>query len=410
MNDTIVIIGGGHAAAQLCTSLVDPSLGGLARRVHLVAEEPQLPYQRPPLSKAYLKNPAEALQEFRNEAWFAEQGITLHRGSAATAIDRTAKTVTLANGTVLPYGQLVLATGTRARWLPGLTPDLANVAVVRTADDAQRMRALLDAAQAVTVLGGGFIGLEIAATAQALGKTVTVLEAAPRLLARALSPEMAQHVLDTHRAAGIDVRVGVSVGEFATEGGRLASLAVNGERHAVDLLVLGVGAVPETALAEACGLECANGVVVDAQMRTSDPAILAIGDCTSFPAHGLAASASGRLRLESVQNANDQAKVAAATLAGREASYAALPWFWSEQGTMRLQMCGLMPAEGTRHRRPGANAASFSILHYAGEKLVCVETVNAPMDHMMARKILEAGKSPAPEVACDPAVALKTRV
>jgi 3-phenylpropionate/trans-cinnamate dioxygenase ferredoxin reductase subunit len=171
----------------------------------------------------------------------------------------------------------------------------------------------------------------------------------------------------------------------------------------VDLLVMGIGAVPEESLAKAAGLDCANGVVVDSRMRSSDPAILAAGDCTSFPLHG----SERRLRLESVQNANDQARTVVATLLGRDEPYRALPWFWSEQGSLRLQMAGLMPAEGTRHLRPGATPASFSILHYEGERLACVEGVNAAMDHVMSRKLLEAGRSPAPPLACDPATPLK---
>jgi 3-phenylpropionate/trans-cinnamate dioxygenase ferredoxin reductase component len=399
----LVILGGGHAAAQLCAGLVAEGQGA---RVHLVCEEPDLPYQRPPLSKAYLKKADEPLQPFKTEAWYAEAGITVHRADAATAIDRTARTVTLRSGAVLPYGQLVLATGTRARQLPALPASLVNVATLRTAADAQRLRELFTAAQRVTVLGGGFIGLEIAATAQALGKTVTVLEVAPRLMGRAVSPELSEHVLQTHRANGLDVEVGVTVGDYEVTGDRLAALTVNGQRHEVELLILGIGAVPEDTLARAAGLDCANGVVVDAQMRTSDPAILAVGDCSSFPEHGTGR----RLRLESVANATDQARTAVATLLGREAAYAALPWFWSEQGAMRLQMAGLLPVDAITHRRPGATPATFSLFHYSGERLACVETVNAPMDHMMARKILEAGKSPAPAVACDPAVALKTLV
>jgi len=399
----IVIVGGGHAAAQLCTALVE---GGLGARVHLVCEESRLPYQRPPLSKAFLKGADETVQLHRAEAWYAEAGITLHRADAAVAIDRARQLLRLASGTKLPYGRLVLATGTRARRLPHLAHDLANVAVLRSADDAERLRSQLAAAQQITVLGGGFIGLEIAATARVLGKAVTVLESAPRLLARSVSPEIAEHVLQTHRAAGIDVRLGVAVGGFESQGVRLHALHADGVREGVELLVLGIGAAPEETLAHAAGLDCANGIVVDALMHTSDPAILAIGDCTSFPEHG----SGRRLRLESVQNANDQARTAAATLQGREAPYAALPWFWSEQGAMRLQMAGLMPADGTRHRRPGATPASFSILHYVGERLACVESVNAPMDHLMSRKLLEAGKSPAPALACDPATPMKAFV
>lgn len=399
----IVIVGGGHAGAALCNAL---AAAGLGTRTHLVCGEAELPYQRPPLSKAFLKSPAEAVQPHRNEAWYGEAGITLHRADPALAIDRAARTVSLRSGTTLPYDWLVLATGASARTLPALPATLANVAVLRSAADARRLRTLLEAAQRVTVLGGGFIGLEIAATAALLGKSVSVLEAAPRLLQRSVSPELAEHVLVAHRAAGIDVRLGVTVGDFVVEGGRLAALSVNGRRELVELLVMGIGAAPDTALAQAAGLACDprdGSVLVDGAMRSSDPAILAIGDCASFPEHGSAR----RLRLESVQNANDQARTALATIQGATEPYRALPWFWSEQGPMRLQMAGLMPADGVRHRRPGPTPASFSLLHYVGDRLVCVESVNAPLDHMAARKLLETGKSPAPELACDPAVPLK---
>jgi 3-phenylpropionate/trans-cinnamate dioxygenase ferredoxin reductase component len=407
----IVVVGGGHAAAQLCAAL---ATAGQGARVHLVCEEPELPYQRPPLSKAYLKNPAETLQSFRAEPWFGEAGITVHRADPAVAIDRTRRTVRLRSGAELPYAQLVLATGTRARRLLHLPEVLDNVAVLRTAADAQRLRTLFDATPRLTVLGGGFIGLEIAATARALGKEVTVLESAPRLLMRSVSPELAEHVLQTHRDSGMVIRLGVAVGGFEVEGRRLVALKVEDQREPVELMVLGIGAVPEHSLASDCGLPCENGIVVDECMRTSDPAVLAIGDCTSFPeqvGNAPGATQSGRrLRLESVQNANDQARTAAATLLGREEPYRALPWFWSEQASLRLQMAGLMPPGGTRHRRNGASAASFSILHYLGERLVCVESVNAPVDHMAARKLLETGKSPDPAAACDAAMPLKAHL
>jgi len=399
----IVIVGGGHAGAQLCNALAGAGLGA---RVHLVCDEAELPYQRPPLSKAFLKDAQQAVQLHRAEPWFAEAGITLHRGDAAVAIDRAAHTVRLRSGAVLPYAQLVLATGAVARTLPALPATLANVAALRSAADALRLRGLLGAAQQVTVLGGGFIGLEIAATARALGKQVTVLESAPRLLSRSVSPELAEHVLDTHRASGIDLRLGVKVDDFAIVDDRLASLNVDGQPQAVELLVMGIGAAPRMQLAQEAGLACDNGIVVDEALRTSDPAILALGDCASFPEHG----SGRRLRLESVQNANDQARTALATLTGQHEPYRAPPWFWSEQGSLRLQMAGLMPADGVRHRRPGATPASFSILHYVGDRLACVESVNAPLDHMAARKLLETGKSPAPAVACDPAVALKSLI
>ncbi len=405
-SNDIVIIGGGHAAAQLCTGLVEAGQGA---RVHLVCEETSIPYHRPPLSKAYLKSQDVGPQLHKAEAWYADSGITMHLGDPAVAVDRAARTVTLRSGAVLGWERLVLATGTRARRLPALV-GLENVALLRAADEAAQLRTLLGAARQVTVLGGGFIGLEVAATALALGKAVTVLESAPRLMGRAVSPALSAHVLATHLAAGMDVRCGVRTGAWQTEGRRLAAIEVDGIALPVDLLMVGIGAVPETALAAAAGLECADGIVVDAYMQTSDEAVLAVGDCTRFPDRH-----TGRaLRLESVQNANDQARTAVATLTGAPRPHDAVPWFWSDQGSLRLQMAGLVPAEGTAGAtlvtRPGANPASFSLLHYVDGVLRCVESVNTPVDHIMSRKLLEAGRSPDPAVAADPAVPLKTHL
>ncbi|MBS0451299.1 MAG: FAD-dependent oxidoreductase [Proteobacteria bacterium] len=402
----IVIIGGGHAAAQLCAGLAE---AGQAARLHLVCEEACEPYHRPPLSKTFLKSADQATQPHKPAQWFKDSGIHMHLGDPAVAIDRAAHTVTLKSGAVLPFERLVLATGSRARRLPALgNAELDNVITLRAADEAQRLRDRLAQAQEVTVLGGGFIGLEVACTALALGKKVRVIEVAPRLLGRAVSPALSEHVLQTHRAAGMEIVLGASVGGFQVEGARLASVEVNGQSQPIDLLVLGIGAVPETALAQAAGIECADGVVVDAHMQTSDPAVLAVGDCTRFPDR----RAGRALRLESVQNANDQARTAVATLTGAPRAYDALPWFWSDQGSLRLQMAGLVPAEGTPGfvtvRRPGPNDMAFSLLHYVDGQLVCAESVNAPVDHMMTRKLLEAGKSPAPEQVADAAVPLKS--
>jgi 3-phenylpropionate/trans-cinnamate dioxygenase ferredoxin reductase subunit len=404
MNSNIVIIGGGHAAAQLCAGLVEAGQGA---RIHMVCEETAIPYHRPPLSKTFLKSPDEVPQQHRAEAWYADAGITLHLGDAAQAIDRQARTVTLKSGAVLGWERLVLATGTRARRISALE-GLENVALLRAAHEAVELRDKLAAAQHVTVLGGGFIGLEVAATALALGKQVLVLESAPRLLGRAVSPELSAHVLATHRAAGMDIRVGVKTDVRQVDGNHLTAIEIDGQPQPIDLLLLGIGAVPEVALAQAAGLECADGVVVDAFMQTSDEAILAVGDCTRFPDQ----RSDAPLRLESVQNANDQARTAVATLTGAPRPHDVVPWFWSDQGSLRLQMAGLVPAPGTAGaltvRRPGANPASFSLLHYVEAQLRCVESVNAPVDHLMSRKLLEAGRSPEPSVAADPAVPLKS--
>ena len=406
----IVIVGGGHAGAQLCAALAEAGLGG---QTHLVCAEALLPYQRPPLSKAFLKNLDGALQQHRAEVWYAQAGITLHLGDAALLIDRATRQLHLQSGTTLAYSQLVLATGARARSLPLLPAALHNVAVLRNAADAHALRQRLHSAKSLTVLGGGFIGLEVAATARALGLAVRVIEAAPRLLSRSVSADLAAHILATHQASGIEFVLGARLGAIAHDGQHLHSIEVDGVAQPVELLLLGIGAEPDTTLASAADLVVHNGIVVDAALRSSDPLILAIGDVARFPLASAWATDEGcALRLESVQNANDQARTAAATLLGQPATYAALPWFWSEQGAMRLQMAGLMPqpdAPGVaRHRRPGANDASFSVLHYVGERLVCVESVNAAIDHMMARKLLEAGRHPAPALACDPVLALKS--
>jgi 3-phenylpropionate/trans-cinnamate dioxygenase ferredoxin reductase component len=414
----IVIVGGGHAGAQLCSALAE---AGLAAQVHLVCEEPVVPYQRPPLSKTAIKTIDEPLQWHRAAEWYAEKGVTLHLADAAVAIDRGARKLRLQSGRELDYGTLVLATGARGRTIPGWPAALENVAVVRQAADAARLAPLLAAASSLTVIGGGFIGLEVAACAHGMGKRVRVIEVAPRLLGRAVSPTLSAHVLDVHRASGIDVAVGAqlaAIGDGDVVGERLVSLTVDGRKEPAELVVVGIGATPDVKLAQDAGLACDNGIAVDASMRTSDGHILAIGDCTNFPAHALAPSANGRLRLESVQNASDQARTAALTIQGQAAEYRALPWFWSDQGGLRLQMAGLLPVAAdaqaasriTMHRRPGAKPESFSLLHYDGARLACVESVNAPMDHVASRKLVERGSTLAPEVACDPAVALKKHV
>jgi len=400
-DESIVIVGAGHAAMALCASLAE---AGQGPRVILVSDEHELPYQRPPLSKAFLKNADVAAQVLRDAAWFAAAGIELILGEAALSIDREARTVTLRSGRSLAYGQLVLATGTRARRMPGW-PEAANVHVLRSAEDARALRDGLAASSSVTILGGGFIGLEVAATCAALGKPVTVLEAGPRLMGRAVSEALSAHALQVHRANGVQVQLQATVGEPEFSQARLLRLAGQNGVHDVDVLLLAIGAEPNAELAEAAGLDCDKGIVVDAQMRTSDPQILALGDCAQFPL------GQTRLRLESIQNAQDQARVASSSLLGGSASYQPVPWFWSEQGGMRLQMVGLLgagPAE--TFRREGAQPGAFSLFHYQQGLLRCVESVNAPADYMMARKLLEAGASPPGPQVADPGQPLRALI
>ena len=397
----IVVVGGGHAAAQLCSALVE---GDAAQQLLLVAEEGIAPYQRPPLSKSFLKSAQEAVQLHRDVGWFEQHGVELLLGRKAVAIDRGRRELELDDGQRVAYEQLVLATGARARVFAPFDRPLENVHSLRGAVDASRLRTslLTDARGSLSVLGGGFIGLEVAATARALGWHVQVFEAASRLLSRSVSPTMARHVLEQHLAQGTEVMLESPADGFEVEGRRLQALRMRGRRVDVDQLLLGVGSVASIELAQRAGLKVDQGIVVDASQRSSDASILAIGDCASFP------MGDRYVRLESVQNANAQARVAAAVLMGQVARYRPLPWFWSDQGGMRLQMAGLWREGLTAHERRGATPHSFSLFHYEGERLRCVESVNAPSDHLAARKWLEQEVSPDPGRVRDPSVALKT--
>lgn len=394
----IVIVGAGHAGVQLCASLME---AGQGHRVHLLSAEEELPYQRPPLSKSFLKKAEEAPQLLRDASWFERAGVQLSLGQAVVAIDRQAKTVALGDGRSLDYGHLVLATGTRARTLPDW--EATNVRALRSARDARELRRALAACSALTVLGGGFIGLEVAATGAGLGKPVRVLEVGSRLMGRTVSPALSDHVLQAHRAAGLSIELQTSPRPEFREG-RLTHLTTEFGRHEVDLLLLAVGAQPEFELARAAGLRCDDGIVVDAHLRTSDPHILAIGDCARFP------RGPAHLRLESIQNAQDQARLAASVLLGGPgAPYRPMPWFWSEQGALRLQMVGLLDGGPVQtYRREGAQPGALSLFHYQQGVLRCAESVNAPADYLVARKWLEAGFSPSPYLLTDPAMPLRS--
>ena len=394
----ILIVGAGHASAQLCASLREQGHEG---PITLVGEEPHLPYHRPPLSKTFVKDPEAELTPIRAAAWYAGQGVATRLGERVVAIHRDAREIELAGGERIGYDVLVLATGARAKRLPGLD-GMSNVLLLRAAADASALREAISGIERITVVGGGFIGLEFAASARALGRTVRVIEMAPRLLARAVSPTLSDYVLALHREAGIDIALEARIDEIRSEGGRVTELVVDGRPEPVELLVIGIGAEPNVELAREAGLACDNGIVVDERMRTEDPAILAIGDCTSFPRNG------ARMRLESVQNANDQARTAAATAMGRDEPYGATPWFWTEQGSMRLQIAGLVPPDSVGVRRPGKSPEHFSVLHFADDgRLLAVESVNSPGDHMMARKLVAAGARPDPARITDPVVPLK---
>jgi len=385
----VVIVGAGQAGFQTAASLRQDGFGG---RIALVGDEGSPPYQRPPLSKTFVKEdgPVEALW-FRPEAFFADNRVEARWADPAVAIDRAARRVRLASGDALDYDRLVLATGARNRKLPVQGADLDGVVDLRTAADALDLRARLRTAKRVAVIGAGFIGLEIAATSRILGCDVTVLEAAPRVMGRAVSEELSAHCLERHRAAGVDIRLGAAVARVAGVGRAEAVELGDGGRVPADLVIVGIGVVPNAEMAGAAGLRLDNGIAVDRMLQTSDPAIFAIGDCASFPTPDGA-----RVRLESVQNAADQGRAVARAIAKPDAAapYAEVPWFWSDQGDLRLQMAGLTSGATERIVVGSREGNAFSLLCFAGERLLGVESVNRPADHMAARRLMAVGRAP----------------
>jgi 3-phenylpropionate/trans-cinnamate dioxygenase ferredoxin reductase subunit len=393
MSDGVVIVGAGHAGVQAAASLREE---GFAGPVTLVGDENELPYHKPPLSKAFLKEAEAKPQVLRAEAFYTGAGIALRFGERVAGIDRAARRLELAGGGRLGFDRLILATGSRPRSLPLAGGDLAGIFSLRTVADARAIREHAAGAADVVVLGGGFIGLEIAATLAAGGRRVTVVEAQARLLGRAVAPFISAHVAGRLAAGGVRLLMQTTVERLEGSAGRVAAVVTSaGERVAAEMVLVGVGAVPVTELAESAGLATGNGIRVDAQMRSSVPEILAIGDAVNYR-HWQSGT---DVRLESVQNATDQARLAARTITGHEEPYMAVPWFWSDIGDMKLQMVGL-PGAGDRTVAAGDAAENrFSVFHYQGPALTAIESVNRPADHMLGRKMLAAGFSPTPEQA-----------
>ena len=399
---SIVIIGAGHAGVQAAASLREEGFEG---RIALLSDEHELPYQRPPLSKAFLKGQMDLSGlPLRAEKFFAEHRIDLRLGVAEVRIDRAGRRVELADGGGEPYDHLILATGARARVLraPGL--ELAGVLGLRSIRDAAAIKQALGTAARVVVIGAGFIGLEIAATALGLGRDVTIVEISDRPMGRAISPAMSAFFLDAHKGFGARFELGLGVAALHGEGGRVREVELSdGRRLPADLVIVGVGVTAEDALALEAGLDCGDGIVVDATLVSSDPAISAIGDCARFPHARFGAP----LRLESVQNAADQAKCVARRLVGKPERYDALAWFWSDQGDLKLQIAGLSYGADRWVTRGRPESRAFSVFAFQADRLLAVETVNRGGDHMAARRILAAGMALTPEHAADEGVDLR---
>jgi 3-phenylpropionate/trans-cinnamate dioxygenase ferredoxin reductase subunit len=392
----VVIIGAGHAGSQLAVSL---RAEGYAGAVTLIDASDALPYHKPPLSKTFLKDPTALPQPLRAAAAYEAAGVTRRRGMV-TAIDTAARVVTV-DGEALGYDDLILATGARNRMLPELQ-GAENVHSLRDLADAERLRASLAGADRVTVIGGGFIGLESAAAFAGMGKNVTVLEAAPRVLARVAAPETSARVQAVLAGLGVTLRTGFMAQGYRRDGARVT--AVTGAEGDIpcDLILVGIGAQADMTLAKAAGIACHQGILTDGHLRTSAPHVWAIGDVAETP-HWQADAA---LRVESVQNATDQARHLARQLAGVETgAFRSVPWFWSDIGPLKLQIAGLaLKADRRVVRDDGARLAVF---HLAGNRLVSVETLNSPADHMIARQLLEAGRTPPEAVMQDGPAALK---
>jgi 3-phenylpropionate/trans-cinnamate dioxygenase ferredoxin reductase component len=397
----VLIVGAGHAGFQLAASLRQHGFG---EAICLINDEAHLPYQRPPLSKAYLKGAgAPDSLMFRPDKFYREQNIELI-GDRVASIDRTARRLKLASGASLDYGHLVLATGARNRLLDIPNANLDGVRYLRTLDESEALRQLLAPGQRVVVIGAGFIGLEFAATARAKGLEVDVVELAARVMARAVTAEISEFFQARHTAAGIRIHLGVQVTSIESDGAEVTGVSLSDGRHIpADLVVVGVGVLPNVELAHEAGLPVAAGIIVNDQLLTSDPDISAVGDCALYASQRFG----GSLRLESVQNATDHARCVAARLTGDAKVYDGLPWFWSDQGPDKLQIAGLTTGYDRVVVRGDREQGAFSAFCYKSGQLVGIESINRAGDHMFGRRLLAANGSITPEQAADTSFDLK---
>jgi 3-phenylpropionate/trans-cinnamate dioxygenase ferredoxin reductase component len=390
MKADVIIAGAGHAGGMCAVSLRQAGFGG---SILMVGEEPQPPYERPPLSKAYLSGEMDAHRlNLRKPDYYAERNVSLMLGRRVEKVRPDRKQVDLCSGQLVDYGHLIWAAGGRARKLTCPGAHLAGVHTLRTIADVDRIRTEVEAARQIVIIGGGYIGLETAAVLRKLGKPVTLIEALDRVLARVTCETLSRFYEMTHRGHGVDLRTGVGVQALiGTE--RVSGVALaDGTSLPADLVIVGIGIAPNVEELERAGVACANaapgGVLVDAFCQTSDPSILAIGDCANHEN----AFGAGRIRLESVQNAIDQAKVAASVVVGQPERYHALPWFWSDQYDLKLQTAGLAAGHDQIVVRGDAAKAPFSIAYLKAGRLIALDAVNAIKDFMAAKNLIQAGK------------------
>jgi 3-phenylpropionate/trans-cinnamate dioxygenase ferredoxin reductase subunit len=402
LNSRVVIVGAGHAGGSAAAFLRQY---GHVGPIVLIGDEPLLPYQRPPLSKAWLKGEADAESlQLKPDSWYEEAGVSLRLGGTVVSLNRGAKTVTLSSGEHLPYDYLILATGARARALPIPGADLSGVLSLRTAADAEALKGALGPGKRLAVVGGGYVGLEAAASARALGGQVTIIEREPRVLARVACETLSNFFQDYHGARGVAFELNAGVAGFEGADGHVTGVKLSdGQVVACDAALVGVGAIPNEELARDAGLDCTNGVVVDIEARTADPFVFAIGDVTHRPLPLY----DRQFRLESVPNALEQAKQAAAAIAGRPMPPHEIPWFWSDQYDLKLQIAGL-PFDADRQVvRGDVAAAKFAVFHLKGDLVQAVEAVNAPPEFMAGKQLIAKRTSVSLEKLADVTISMK---
>lgn len=401
-DDGLLVVGASQAGVQLAASLRDFGHEGT---VQLVGAEPLPPYQRPPLSKAYLAGATTAATlALRSPEFLQQRAIDLVVGERVVELDLDAGHGRTDVGRELRFARVALTTGARPRRLAVPGAELPEVHYLRDVRDADALKDALPRAQRVVVVGGGFVGLEAASVATTYGKQVVVVEFADRLIGRAVSKQVSEFYRAAHERRGVCIRTGTGVRAITGTGRVEAVVCDDGTTIPADLVLVGVGAVPRTELAELLGLELDGGVVVDAAAQTSDPRVVAAGDCTVQP-HPI--TGEGRVRLESVQNAVDQAKVAAATLTGTAVPAGSVPWFWSDQGDLKLQIAGLSAGSDEQVVRGDPGKEKFSVLHFRAGLLTAVDCVNRPSDYLLVRQALKRGATLTPDAARDQRVELK---
>ncbi len=401
MRETFVIVGAGQAAAQAITSLRQE---GFAGRIVLVGDEAYVPYQRPPLSKKFLSGELGLERVYiKPEEFFGELDVELRLGRRVTRLDREKKEIELEGGERLGYAKLLMATGSRVRRLPVPGEDMKGVHYLRTLDDVIDIREHLTQGARLVIVGGGYIGLEVAAISIKRGAAVTVLEMEERCMARVTAPEVSAFFEQVHREEGVEIRTNARVTSFEGAGRLQTVVCADGSRIDADLAIIGIGIVPNTELAVAAGLPCDNGILVDEHGSTADPDIFAAGDCSNHP-NDLVGR---RIRLESVQNAIDQAKITAAAMCGTLKPYREVPWFWSDQYDLKLQIAGLSEGYDSIVLRGDPSTRSFAAFYLRAGTIIAVDAVNAVPEFMIGKKLIAAQARLAPERLADLSVSMK---